>query len=145
MADQRIKGQEVQVLLIVGGEPQTTITDIRSFEVTFQTEILKEGYLGETTDRRDEIFRGVAGRMELHFENQDVFKLIQSILDRAQRREPGLKINIKATLQFPNGQNPKVVIPDVYFGELPVNFASRSDYGTLSLTFEAENAQVTTA
>jgi hypothetical protein len=141
MADQRIKGQEVQVLITSGGAPQSTITDIRSFEVGFQTEILREGYLGETTDRRDEVFRGVRGRIEFHFENQDVLRLIQSILDRAQRREPGLVINVKATLNFPNGQNPKVVINNVFFGEQPINFAGRTEYGTFGLEFEAENGR----
>lgn len=142
MSDQRIKGQEVSLMLIVGGEVQSTITDFRHFEVEFQTEIQKEGYLGETTDRRDEIFHGVRGKMELHYENQDVLKLTQAIIDRAQRRQPGLQINLRATLNFPNGQNPKVSIPNIYFGPQPYNFASRSDYGTLALDFEAASARI---
>jgi hypothetical protein len=141
---QRIKGQEVEVMLVVDSAPQDTITDVRSFELAFQTEILREGYLGETTDRRDSIFKGVRGRMELHIENADIFKLFTSIIDKARRRTPGTKINVKATLNFPNGERPRVVIPDVEFGELPLNFGSRSDYGAVTLDFEASEAQVIT-
>lgn len=138
---QRIKGLEVEAILVADGVVQDTITDVRSFEVAFQTEILREGYLGETTDRRDEVFRGVRGRMELHFENRDVFTLFAKIVDRARRRTPGTRINIKATLNFPNGQRPKVIINDAFFGELPMNFASRTDYGTVGLEFEASDAR----
>jgi len=137
MADARIKGQEVEVLIVLNGQVQNTITDVRSFEVGFQMEILKEGYLGETTDRRDDIFRGTRGKIDLHYENKDVFGLIMAIVDRARRQSPGTKVNIKATLRFPNGDRPRVIIKDVYFGEIPLAFGSRSDYGTLGLEFEA--------
>jgi hypothetical protein len=66
------------------------------------------------------------------------------IVDKARRRTPGTKINVKATLNFPNGERPRVVIPDVEFGELPLNFGSRSDYGAVTLDFEASEAQVIT-
>src|SRR6185295_7931744 len=102
------------------GVPQATITDIRSFEVAAQLEILREGYLGETTDRRDEIYRGVRGRMEIHFENGDVFNLMRGVVDRARRRNQTAideVINIKATLNFPGGGRPIVLIRDAFFGE----------------------------
>lgn len=139
MADQRIKGQEVEVLMVVDGVVQNTITDVRSFEISVQTEILREGYLGEKTDRRDEKFNGVTGRIELHYENKDVFDLIQSIVNRATRQSPGTKVNVKATLNFPNGERTRVLIPDVYFGEFPLNFGGRGEYGTLGVSFEASN------
>jgi len=134
----------VETLFIVGSEPLLSVNDVRSFEMAFQTEILREGYLGETTDRRDEIFRGIRGRMELHFENDDVFGLFTSIVNRARRREPGVKVNVKATLNFPNGDRPRIIIPNVFFGEIPIAFGSRSDYGTIGMDFEAESADILT-
>lgn len=139
---QRIKGQEVEAIMIVDGVPQDTITDIRSFEFAFQTEILREGYLGETTDRRDSIFKGIRGKFELHIENEDVFNLFVSIVDKARRRTPGTRINVKSTLNFPNGDRPRVLIPDVEFGEMPFAFGGRSDYGSVTLEFEASEAQI---
>lgn len=138
MAQQRIKGQEVEVRLIVNNRLKDTITDVRSFEVAMQLEILKEGYLGETTDRRDEVFRGVRGRMELHFENQDILTLAQQIVDRARRRQPGTQINVKAALAFPSGVRKIVLIENCFFGEIPISAGSRSDFLTVSLEFEAE-------
>lgn len=139
---QRVKGQEVVVQIVKDSEVLNTISDIRSFEVSFQMEVLREGYLGETTNRRDSIFTGIAGRMELHFENKDIFDLIKDLLDKARRRTPGATINIQAVLNMPNGERPKINILDAEFGEIPVGFGSRQDYGTISLTFEAAEASV---
>ena len=130
---QRIKGQEVEVLIVVNGVPQVTIADVRSFNVTPRFEIKEEQYLGETSMRFDEIFNGVTFDMELHFENQDVFTFVQTIKDRASRRTPGTVINVKATLNFPNGQRPRIILKDCFFGDTPVGFGSRSDYGTFKI------------
>lgn len=139
---QRIKGQEVEVLLIVNSAPKTNITTIKSFEVVLDNEIISEGYLGETTERKDAIFKGVSGNMELHFDNQEIMKVFQTIVDKARRRTPGTKINIKATLNFPGGQRPRVLIPDVEFGALPMGFGSRSDYGNVKLDFAASDMSI---
>jgi hypothetical protein len=139
---QRIKGQEVEVLFIIDGEVQDSLVDVRSFEVAAKLEMKEEGYLGEKTNRYDEIFSGMRGRMELHFESEDVFGVFQSIIDRAKRRTPGTQINIKATLNFPNGERPRVLIPDAFFGEIPINFGSRADYGAISLDFQASDFKV---
>lgn len=139
---QRIKGQEVEVLLVADGAPVDSLTDVRSFDVTFQLEILTEGYLGETTNRRDEVFNGISGSMELHFEDPGVFEFISAVVDRAQRRTPGVRVNIKATLAFPNGQRTRVIIQNAFFGDIPLSFGGRSEYGTLSLTYEAESLSV---
>lgn len=138
---QRIKGQEVEVLVVVNGAPKTNMTSIRSFEVTLNTEVMSEGYLGETTERKDSIFKGISGRIELHFDNQEVMKVYQAIVDKARRRTPGVKINIKATLNFPGGQRPRVMLPDVEFGPMPLNFSSRSEYGSATLDFEGSDMQ----
>lgn len=142
MSQTRLKGQEVEVLVVVNGAPKTNMTSVRSFEVTLNTEILSEGYLGETTEQKDSIFKGISGRMEMHFDNQEVIKVYQAIVDKARRRTPGTKINIKATLNFPNGQRPRVMLSDVEFGPMPLSFSSRSDYGTATLDFEGSDMQV---
>lgn len=141
MPSQRIRGQEVEILLIVDGVVQENITSVRSFEVAAKLEIKEEGYLGEKTNRYDEIFNGMRGRLELNFENAAPFDLMFAIIDRAKRRTPGTQINVKATLNFPSGDRPRILVSDVFFGEIPFNFASRSDYGTVGLEFQAEDVQ----
>ena len=139
---QRIKGQEVEVLIVADGAVQDTITDVRSLEITLKTEIKEEGYLGETTQRFDEIFNGVGGRIELHIENSGIFSLFSLVIERARRREPGAKINIKTTLNFPNGEKPKVQLSDCFFGPFPFGFGSRGDYGTVTLEFACSDYKV---
>jgi len=142
MSSQRIKGQEVELQFVVDGKVQDTITAFRSFEIAAKLEQKEEAYLGEKTNRYDEMFNGVRGRAEFHTENKDVFTLIQSIIDRATRRTPGTQINVKATLNYPNGDRPRILLQDVFFGEIPLGFGSRADYGAVSLDFSCSNFKV---
>lgn len=139
---QRIKGQEVEIVLLVDGDARTNLTFARSLEFAFKTEMLQEAYLGDTTDRYDTIFKGIRGRIEFHLDNAELFNVIRFIVDKARRREPGTRFNIKATLNFPNGQRARTIISDAEFGELPINFGSRADYGTFQLDFGASEARV---
>ena len=138
---QRIKGQEVEVVVVLNGEPQANLFAIRSFEIEEQLEIQSEGYLGETTNRRDSIYNGVRGRLEAHTETPEWLGFSEALKAKAQRREPGSVINIKGTLNYPSGEQGRFVIPDAEFGAVPMNFGSRSDYGTLTLEFEAAQLQ----
>lgn len=136
---QRIKGQEVQVRIFENNKLVANITEVKSFEISLQTEIMKEGYLGETTDRRDEVFRGVTGKMDVHMKDPSVFTLIQKIADRAQRRVAGLQIDVRATFNFPNGQQKTAVISNLFFGEMPVSVGGRTEYVSSTLNFEADS------
>lgn len=139
---QRIKGQEVEVIVLIDGEPQDNFRFARSLDFTFMTERTEEGYLGETTNRFDTIFNGVSGKTEHHHDNPTPFIVTQAIVNKARRRTPGTTINLRATLNYPNGQRARVVFRDVEFGELPFSFGSRSDFGTFSLDFACSEAQI---
>ena len=139
---QRIKGQEVRVVFTSPAGTETSLTDITSFEVEPQMEILSEGYLGETTERKDDIFKGVHGRMELHLESQDYFRFVQRIIDRSQRRSPADgRFNVIATLSFPNGQRPRVLLEDVYFGAPPISVGGREEYVSATVEFECSSVR----
>lgn len=144
--EQRIKGQEVEVLISVGNEPKLAITDVRNFEFNIQLEILKEGYLGERTQRRDEIYNGIAGKMDLHLSSSEALTLVKQIVGRAKRQldSLGVRVNIKATLNFPDGTTPRVIFPNVFFGEVPITASERNAYVALSLPFECEDFDILT-
>lgn len=137
----RIKGQETELLISVDAAPRTNITNIRDLEITAQLEILSEGYLGQTTEQKDMIFNGIEGKFSCHFDNQDVLKLAGELIDKARRRTPGVKINLKTTLNFANGQRPRILIPDCEFGPLPLGFGSRKEFLTASFTFASSGYQ----
>lgn len=142
MAQQRIKGQEVEVQLVVDGAVQDSLTAIQNFSVSREFSTTEEGYLSEKANRYDEYYNGFSGSMDLHFSSPDVFDLMQSIQDRAQRRDPGVQINIKATLNFPSGERRRVLLQDCFFDSIPMNFGSRGDYGSVSLNFKGSDVRV---
>ena len=136
----RIKGQEASLVMLVDGAPQEELVDCRSWDLSWKTELLQEGYMGETTDRYDTVYHGVSGNAEFHIENASCFNLIQMIVDKARRREPGTRFNLKLVWNIPSGTKVRVIVPDIEFGELPTAFGSRTDYGTFKFEFGASEA-----
>lgn len=142
---QRIKGQEVSVLITSAGQLQDTLTDIQSFNFEAQLEVKSMGYIGEKTNRKDDIFNGVKFDMELHLHKQDWFNFQQAIINRAKRVTPDLVINITAVASFPNGDTPTVLLPDCKFGAQPLNVTSRGDYVKVKLEGECDDMVVQTS
>lgn len=139
---QRVKGQEVEVIMLEDGAPQSSLNTAQSMNFTFKTERLREGYLGETTDRYDTVFHGVEGKVKFHFDNPAPFKITTDIINKARRRTPGTRFNLKASVSFPSGRRARVVFQDVEFGELPFNVGGRTEYVDFELDFGCSTAQV---
>lgn len=142
MPAQRIKGQEVSVLFVRDSALEDTITDIQSLDIDHILEVISKGYLGEKTERKDEIYKGVKFKVEMHIHTQDVFRLELAIIDRAQRNTPDLQINITGTFFFPNGDTPTLLLADCKFGSIPHKVGSRGDYVTITLEGECESLSV---
>jgi hypothetical protein len=80
--------------------------------------------------------------MTLQYDTPAVFNVIAAIVNRARRRTPGVKINIKTTLNFPSGRSALIVLRDVSFGAIPLDFGARTDFGTIKLEFACSDGQV---
>ena len=142
MPSQRLRGQETSVLIVRDGALEDSLSDIRNFNFEFQLEVTSMGYLGEKSERKDEILKGVKGDMELHLHSSAWFSFVNAVLDRASRRTPDVVFNITSVLSFPNGDTPSITLADVKFGAIPHNTSDRADYLTVKLDFECENAQI---
>lgn len=142
---QRIKGQEVAILITQDGALQDTLVDIQNFNLESQFEIKSQGYLGEKTNRKDFIYNGCKFDMELHLHKQDWFNFQQSLKDKAQRTNPDSQFNITGVFSFPNGDTPTVLIPDASFGSNPTSISSRGDYVKVKLEGEADDFTATTS
>lgn len=142
MPDQRVAGQDVEVLLVKDREVLDTITNVKDVEITFRFELKEEDFLGEYTTRYDEFFKGASGRMAVQFDNPGVFDLAKSVQDRAQRRTPGVQINMKVTLNFPSGVRRRFVVQNLFFGDMPVAVPGRTEYVNVSLNFGASTIDV---
>lgn len=130
---QRIKGQEVSIIVVAGGSTVDTLTDIMNFNMEVSLEMLEQGYIGETTNRYDEIFNGAKFDFEMHQSSQDFLTFEKQVEARARRDQPDLEFNIVVTLNFPNGETPIVTLPDVSFGAIPFNVGSRKDYAKVKI------------
>ena len=137
----RLKGQEVSAAFTSAQGQETSIADIKSFELQFDRDILSEGYIGQTTEQKDDIFKGVSGKLEFHVREAQVFDLIQRINDVSKRRLPGERFNIVGTFNFPAGGRRRVLVPNPSFGNIPITTSSRDDYVMVTLEFAADDAR----
>lgn len=137
----RIRGQEVQIRITLGGRLQRTITAIENATWTVMMDILRKGYLGETTDRRDDMYKGTKFEFSFDPESKDPFILVRTLRDRAQRRtsQASAQVNATFTCNFPNGERPKVTIPDLKFQDPTLGFANRDSYAGFRFQTEAED------
>lgn len=138
MGDQRIKGQEIEVRYVVDGVVNDSFKAIASFDDSLKFELKEAGYLGETTNRHDEVFNGVSGSTKMHVQNKNWMSFQKMVEDRARRITPATIINIVRTDFYPNGETATRIYPDVHFGEMPSSVPSRQEYVEVSFTFAAD-------
>jgi hypothetical protein len=136
---QRIKGQEVSLLMTQDGNLISDAIDVQQFEHNVEFEILEQGYLGEKGNRTDEVFNKVSGSFQLHIHEQTWFKIQSAIKDRAQRITPDTVFNLTEVFVFPNGQTPTVTFPDIKFGKQATTVSSRKDYVVVKCEFACDD------
>jgi len=139
MPAQRIKGQEVSIIIVQATQYQDTLTDIKDFSFEIQTELKMEGYLGEKTNRYDEVYNGVKFDFKMHTHTQDHFTLSQSVVQRAKRQTPDVVFNISGVFSYPNGQTPTILISDAHFGPIGHNITDRGAYVEDKITGGADD------
>ena len=143
---QRVKGQEVTINIVVNGELQNTLVDILDFNMEILLETKAQGYLGETTNRHDDVYNGVKFDLELHLHTGDWFDFQYSIVQRARRVNPDTVFNIVSTIVFPNGEERSITVQDAKFGAQPLSISSRGEYVKVKLEGMADDyAQVDVA
>lgn len=137
---QRIKGQEVELGFVDPQGNDEPIGDVASFEAELDIEILQEGYLGETSDRYDDLFHGVSGTAELHLETARLFAFSELVERRSKRRDPASgRFNASASFQFPNGTLVRISFEDIFFGPFPIRTPARGEYVTTTVQWKCSN------
>lgn len=136
----RFRGQETQVRVSLGNNILRTITAIESLTITPNISLLEKDYLGDTTTRLDEIFKGASFELSFDPESTEFLQLAQAVIDRASRRtaQSAVRINIVTTINFPNGKRPRITLPDCKFGDMPIGVAGRDQYGNVKLSGKVE-------
>lgn len=137
MQELRLRGEEVAVRFSLNGVLQNNITAVKDFSFIVRIKLLEEGYLAEKTLRKDNIFEGVKGSITIDPEHQDYLKMMAAVRDGATRTTP-LVINAIARLSFPNGQRPRILVPNlIVSGDLPLNASGRDSYVRGQFPYEA--------
>ena len=146
MAETRIRGQEVVLRLAQGNAVLSAITAITDFTAQYDLATISEGYLGETTMRQDDIFNGVSGSFTHHPESQESFSFVDFLRRRAQRDAAVATIQVNATgrFTFPNGDTPRLLIPDLKFDAVPIATGSRDSYVAMTFSYKASTARFIT-
>ena len=139
--EQRLKGQDTQVRIISANKLLRTITAVSNLTLTVKTDIISKGYLGEGSERKDEIYKGIGFDMEFDPESNEGIILLGAIRDRASKRTAAaaIKIGVACVLNFPNGQRPRVTIGDLKFSNPSLTLAGRDSYAGEKLSGEAED------
>jgi hypothetical protein len=139
---QRVKGQEAVLTFVSDAGTEEALGNVLSAEFEFQFDILTTRFLGETSDRKDDIFRGVRGRVEVHLSTQDALRFVDRVKGRATRRTAASgRFQMLTSLAFPNGERPRALFPDIYWGNMPFNIPAGDEYVTLTLEFEGSDGR----
>lgn len=134
---QRIKGLEV-LATVSGPGGIEDFTARVSLDLAIQMEILEEAYLGEGTKRKDSIFNGITGSIDLHLDNAEFFRFLVRIVNKAKRRGAAIdQYNMLVRFSFPNGETARMLMEDIFFGEIPINTGGRDEYVAVTVPFEA--------
>ena len=131
------------MLIVRDGALEDTLTDIQNFNIELDVELISRGYLGETSERKDEIYKGTKFDFEMHTHTQDYLSFFEAIRNRAKRLTPDTIFNITTVLNYPNGDTPTRLLPDCHFGPLGDKTPSRGEYKTSKVQGEVGDDTVT--
>lgn len=139
----RIKGQEVTIRVTQAGVFLDQLNRITSFDFAAKMELKEEGFLGETTNRYDEIYNGCSFSFEVELNSDAALTWQKAVESKARNITPDVLFSISAILSFPDGTSKALLIPDAHFGEFGTNIASRGDYMKLKVTGGASEYKIT--
>ncbi len=139
---QRLTGQEISVLILQNGNVINTIDSISSFNETVALELKEDGFLGEPTNRFDDILNGFGGDFEAQTTNANFIQLQLACIERATRRQPGLTFNVVRVDLYPNGDTAIYTYVNVFWGEQPTSVGSRGDYVKYKASFKCSDRTV---
>lgn len=145
MADElRLRGQEVQLRITQGGVILRTLVNIENLTWTILAEILRKSYLGQTTEQKDDIYKGTKVEFGFDLTSKEPFVMVAALRDRMQRRtaQAGAQVNLRFTCNLADGTRPRITIPDLKFQDPSFAIQNRESYAGFRFQCEAEDFQL---
>ncbi len=134
MGQQRLKGQEVFVSVIIDNKVDDKIGPFLDLDITLRKEILEGQYLGETTVQFDDVFNGCTFTLKYHLRAAAILRLIDRDIRRARYQTgAALRFDMAAVMLIPGVVPVSYVFRDVRFADHKLTFPDRKSYveGTL--------------
>jgi hypothetical protein len=139
--EKRLRGQEVQISIVEDGTLSDAFTAIATFNDTMKLEKKEDGFLGETSNRYDQIFNGYDGSFEMQLSNQKWMSFQSVLKAKARRENPNLQINIVRVDFYANGDTPSRTYVDCSFGAEPTAIATRADFVKVTVDFSCSDIE----
>ncbi len=128
MAQQRIKGQEIFIIISVDNKVNDKVGPFTDMTATLRKEIIEGEYLGQTTTFFDDVFKGCMIELTYHLRGAQMLKIIDADIKRARYLTGGLvRLDISAQMAFPGLVVPYTFL-DVRLDEHPLSVSDRKSY-----------------
>lgn len=124
----RLKGQEVSIRVVDTGTLVASLDSMSSFNEEMKSEIKEDGFLGETTNRFDDIHNGFGGDFEFQFRRSDWVDFQLRVQARQQRRNPNIVFNVVRTDLYFDGTSTVFTYVDAKWGPMTSSVGSRADF-----------------
>lgn len=138
----RLRGQNVELAIVVNGQNNSNLTKIKSFSFEPMMETQEEGFLGHTSNEFDDIFNGISGDIELQIPNRGYIDFLLKVIKRARDQEPGTKINIKCTCNFSVQGPVRLMFADISIESPKFDSGGRGEYVTGGFSFKCTDISV---
>jgi hypothetical protein len=140
---QRLKGQEIQFRILQDTELLDAVTAFGAFNEKMELEMKQDGFIGETTDRYDDVFKGwKVDISKMHIFSTDFAALQAAIESRARRITPGTIFNAVRTDTFADGSTLVITYQNLVFGEMPTDVGGRTEFVTVSFSMGCSERDV---
>lgn len=124
----RLKGQEVSIRVVDSGTLVASLDSISNFNSEMKSEIKEDGFLGETTNRFDDIHNGYGGDFEIQLRRPDWANFQLRVQARQERKNPNIVFNVVRTDLYPDGTSTVYTYIDVKWGAMTESIGNRADF-----------------
>lgn len=114
---------------------------VGSFNDEVKLEIKEDGFLGEPTNRVDQILNGYGGDLEVQVNSPSYLTFVASV-EAKGKREAFPIFNVVQTQLYANGQTAVITYPDVSWGAIPTSVGGRPEYAKVKLPFACSDRTV---
>lgn len=142
----RMLGRHTKISFIGPDGPLFAINRVKSFDTTFLGEIITEEYVDEDTPDFDEADMGVKIAVTFHPDDPSVLKVYEQIINRRKRDGDSIgKFSAASTYNFRDSGKRRVIIPNLFFGDLPLKSPSFKEFVSSEIEMRARKAYFKTS